>query len=213
MTNSTLFLFVRHGQAEGNVSDLVLGTQESPLTDLGRKQALERTTAIKHLNLIAVYSSDLNRALETATIIGNEVRVVPIIDRLLRERFVGDALQGRTNEEVKLLLTDEYQRLQGMRLADQLDYRYSMAPDAETPREAVDRLLLFMTKRSLQYHDSDGPIVCVTHGAILGNFLALFGKIRFEGIFGAAAIGNAEVCAVTFDRSTNEIVDITLNLS
>ncbi len=70
-----ILAIVRHGQTSYNAGGLVQGRINIPLNDQGRKQAKELGEQLRiqgeHFDLIA--SSPLSRALETASIISNEL--------------------------------------------------------------------------------------------------------------------------------------------
>ena len=69
------FFIIRHGQSEGNHGKILQGRGEYSLTDLGRNQAAERGNALKSMlscintSSVLLFSSPMNRALETAEII------------------------------------------------------------------------------------------------------------------------------------------------
>jgi probable phosphoglycerate mutase len=71
-------ILVRHGQSLGNVEQRIQGSDD-PLTDFGRRQA---TAVGAHLaargDITHLYASDLDRALETASIIGKQIDLEPI---------------------------------------------------------------------------------------------------------------------------------------
>ena len=68
------FVLVRHGQSTANVAKIIAGHNAAPLTDLGRSQAksLGKKLLEMGVKFDAVYSSDLRRASETATIFSPE---------------------------------------------------------------------------------------------------------------------------------------------
>ncbi|MCL2542764.1 MAG: histidine phosphatase family protein [Nocardioidaceae bacterium] len=100
---------VRHGQSEWNVLRLTQGQTRHPrLTDLGREQARvagdllagclpagDHLPAGKQPRLL---TSDLVRAHETATIVGERLGVEPVVDVRLREQHLG-TLEGRGYDE------------------------------------------------------------------------------------------------------------------
>jgi len=94
----TRILLVRHGQSEWNLTGRWQGQTDPPLTDLGRGQA---ATAARSLGTVdAIWSSDLQRAAETATIISNELGVGPVVlDDDLRERNAGE-WEGLTRAQI-----------------------------------------------------------------------------------------------------------------
>ena len=87
------FYLVRHGQSGDNVSKVISGHRATPLTDLGKEQAksLGQQILKSKLKFDVVYSSDLKRAAETATLICNELGIENItFDKRLREGDAGD---------------------------------------------------------------------------------------------------------------------------
>jgi hypothetical protein len=89
-TTFTVLVLVRHGETLGNREGR-FQTYGTPLSDTGRTQAsrLAERIAAEH-RVRAIYTSDLTRALETATIIGDRLGLTPIPDRAFRELDVGD---------------------------------------------------------------------------------------------------------------------------
>lgn len=66
---------LRHGQTEFNVKKLVQGRCDSPLTDLGRKQAGMAAAWLKGHDVVPdkVVSSPLDRAMDTAQLVATEL--------------------------------------------------------------------------------------------------------------------------------------------
>lgn len=66
---------LRHGQTEFNVKKLVQGRCDSPLTDLGRKQAGMAAAWLKSHDVVPdkVVSSPLGRAMDTAQLVACEL--------------------------------------------------------------------------------------------------------------------------------------------
>lgn len=88
----TLIIFIRHAQAVSNVNKILSDDQNQyPLTDEGRAQAKNVAKELKKIPKVAkLYSSPILRAYQTASIIGEELGIVPIIDDRLRERGLGE---------------------------------------------------------------------------------------------------------------------------
>lgn len=67
---------VRHGQSTWNEKRIWAGgNADIPLTDLGRLQAKEACSTLRQHNFTHIYSSSLQRASETATIIAKELNI------------------------------------------------------------------------------------------------------------------------------------------
>ena len=62
------FLFMRHGESEGNRDRQMQGRQESRLTEIGREQAREAGRWLAGRGIGRVLASPLERAAETAAI-------------------------------------------------------------------------------------------------------------------------------------------------
>lgn len=79
----------RHGQTNLNKKHLMQGRTNEPLNDTGRMQAREARKKIGSILFDAVYSSPLDRAIETASIIGNVSKNQVIIDERITEMNFG----------------------------------------------------------------------------------------------------------------------------
>lgn len=93
-------LLARHGQTDDNVEPLRFqGWRDTPLNDTGRRQAAELAERMTGEGIVALWSSDLDRARETAQIVGARIGLEPRVDRRLREASRGD-WEGRLFEDV-----------------------------------------------------------------------------------------------------------------
>ena len=83
-------ILVRHGQCEANLARRSLGRADSPLTDLGRRQAAAVADALRRESIVRVIASPLSRAADTAAAIaGPHGLAVEPHDGLL-EMDIGD---------------------------------------------------------------------------------------------------------------------------
>ncbi|MCX7681819.1 MAG: histidine phosphatase family protein [Anaerolineae bacterium] len=98
----TELILVRHGQSYANVAGRWDGWSEDELTPLGRKQSealAERLASEYGGEVAALYTSPLNRALQTAQIIGAALGLPPITVENLKEINFGE-LSGITLERM-----------------------------------------------------------------------------------------------------------------
>jgi len=96
----TIILLARHGQSDWNATRRWQGHADRPLTDKGRDQARALAARLAHIELDAVYSSDLQRAADTAAEVA-AVQSLDVIERPeLREVDVG-SWSGLTREEAE----------------------------------------------------------------------------------------------------------------
>lgn len=96
--DATHLLVVRHGQSEWNAIGRWQGHADPLLSELGRRQAAVAAGSIGSVD--GIVSSDLHRALDTATIIAERLGVGPVTtDVRLRERDAGE-WTGLTKTEI-----------------------------------------------------------------------------------------------------------------
>ena len=78
-------IFLRHGQAKNNTERILAGrTPGVPLTDKGLDQAQKAAKFLEEMNISAIYSSPIERAKNTAEIVGQHNSVeVRTDDRLI----------------------------------------------------------------------------------------------------------------------------------
>lgn len=101
--------FVRHGTTSGNLERRFQGQMDLPLSSQGRREAGLLARRLSSAGLEIIYSSDLQRAWETATIIGRAVGLDPVATPLLRECSWG-ALEGLTVAEAEELYPELMRR-------------------------------------------------------------------------------------------------------
>lgn len=101
----TTLIFVRHGQTDWNLTRRVQGSTDIPLNDTGRRQAREAAADLRAQldGPVALVSSDLSRARETAEIIAAELGLdAPRLYPQLQERAYG-AAEGKNDQEFETL--------------------------------------------------------------------------------------------------------------
>ncbi|MCF7831664.1 MAG: class I tRNA ligase family protein [Candidatus Pacebacteria bacterium] len=69
------FIFTRHGESQANLDKVYAGQADSPLTTLGKEQALDTAKKLHGKNISKIISSDLSRAYDTAQIIAKELGI------------------------------------------------------------------------------------------------------------------------------------------
>lgn len=158
-------LLIRHGQSEWNALGRWQGQADPPLSDLGRAQARAAARALGSLD--AIWASDLQRAAETAVLIGAELGVGPVVlDPDLRERDAGE-WSGLTRAEI-----DE--RYPGYLEPPHDEHRHFAPAEHWKPRRPPgwepDELLLARALRALHAIAEavgGGDVLVVTHGGLV----------------------------------------------
>ena len=95
------FYVFRHGQTENNARNIWQGARLNPPLDAtGEKQAAELADRLATLGLEIIYSSQLERAVQTAKIANERLKLPLVIDTGFREVNFGEA-EGLTYDEVE----------------------------------------------------------------------------------------------------------------
>jgi broad specificity phosphatase PhoE len=148
----TTILLARHGESDWNRARRWQGFADRPLTELGREQAVALADRLADTELDAVFSSDLQRARETAEIVARSkgLRVETTPD--LREVDVG-SWSGLTRAEAEARFPEAYARwLQGGEGWDDGETY------AEMSRRVVGAILGIAAKHP------NGRVLVVAHG-------------------------------------------------
>lgn len=106
----TRILFIRHGETVFNIEGKIQGNLDSPLTEIGQRQARAVAHRLRHTPPAHIYTSDLGRALATAQLIAQTTHCPLATDERLRERNMG-IFQGLTFDEIARRYPDESGRL------------------------------------------------------------------------------------------------------
>ncbi|HEV7859765.1 MAG TPA: histidine phosphatase family protein [Pyrinomonadaceae bacterium] len=108
--DTTRVLLIRHGQSEGNAAGRFGGHTATPLSERGRAQASATARALATENFSAIYSSDLERAVETAQPLARLTGLEVQLTDAFRERSVG-VMEGLTFEEAAQQHPEQYAAL------------------------------------------------------------------------------------------------------
>ena len=109
----TTFYVIRHGETEWNLDGRWQGHTDVPLNEVGRTQARRLADRMRAggPRFAAIYSSDLQRAWETACTLGAAIDLQPQPLPALREIDVG-RWSGMDSAQVRALDGDTYARIQ-----------------------------------------------------------------------------------------------------
>jgi broad specificity phosphatase PhoE len=148
----TTILLARHGETDWNREGRFQGHADPPLNETGRAQAAELAAELEGVELAAVYSSPLRRAVETAEVVAAEHGLEPVAVDALREVDVG-SWQGLTREEIEAGFPEQFARW--------LDYDQGWE-DGES-YEGMGRRAVAVLLELAAAHEGE-RILAVTHG-------------------------------------------------
>jgi glucosyl-3-phosphoglycerate phosphatase len=152
-------ILIRHGQTEGNILRQ-LQDEHDPLTALGRRQAQEVAAHLATLGpAVALYCSPLQRALDTAQIIGAAIGHEPQPRPAWAEINVGRAA-GHTFDGWREQFPDESAAFR----ADGVGYRW---PGGENGHDIARRTAAEIDWLLTRHIDDARPVIIVSHGGAL----------------------------------------------
>lgn len=154
----TEIYIIRHGETEWNIAQRFQGQLDSPLTQAGIEQAKKTGKAIKGIPFDAFFSSDLERAYQTAKYINAKIKMPEIIkDIRLRERNFG-MLHGTTRKEAEKKYPDIIEKLWN----GEADYT---VPEGESRQNFIKRTADFFNFIAGKYPEK--RVLVVSHGGVL----------------------------------------------
>ena len=168
MSFTTHVVIIRHGQSQGNAEGRFGGHTDTPLSPRGRRQAQATARALASEKFNAIYSSDLPRAIETATPLAKLTGALLETTEALRERSVG-VMEGLTFEEAAEQHPEQYQALL------RRDFEHVLL-GGESYRQTLDRASRKLDE-AIEQHQG-GRIVMFAHtGTICILILHLMGAL------------------------------------
>tara|TARA_B100000963_G_scaffold68708_1_gene56994 strand:- start:4131 stop:5357 length:1227 start_codon:yes stop_codon:yes gene_type:complete len=148
---------VRHGETEQNTLRVWQGHTDTPLNSNGIQQAKLLSNRIKDRNL-KIFSSDLNRATETASFLSNNI----ILRENLREINVGD-FTGMSVKDTYTSNNDIFQSLKDD------DFQFPNGESVKSFKCRVNREIEYIFDNT----DEDSESVVFTHGFFIGTVIGL----------------------------------------
>ena len=100
------FYFIRHGETEWNKKNIIMGSIDMPLNEVGIEQAHQAATVLADQDFQIIISSPRIRALKTAEIIAAAAKKQIRIDANFVERNWGEA-EGKPYDPFKDLFSED----------------------------------------------------------------------------------------------------------
>lgn len=164
-TNCTLYV-VRHGQSEHNRDYVVSGHVNPPLTELGIAQAKHTRDRLQSVNFDDAYSSDLERAINTASIIYGKPIDISHQLKGLRERNFG-ILDGKSETLLDRLADSSREYFKSLSTEQQWTFKY--APDIESDHELSLRFIA--TLERIANSNLGKTILVAAHGGAIRTMI------------------------------------------
>lgn len=184
----TLLYFARHGETDDNARLVFQGQGGKGLNSRGRAQARRLAERMHKARITTIVSSDLQRAEETASIVGHACDLVHSVDPDLREVHVGH-WTGKSHEEIAALYPEEWSAWSAG-----LDVRRG---GGETYAELATRIEKAVAR--VVAMDARDPILVVSHGGSIKSYVARLLGVSAEGLRALAGVGNCGLTIVEHD--------------
>lgn len=160
-------LLVRHGESapalEGEAFPLMDGHGDPPLADEGHEQALcvrDRLVASGE-QVAAIYVTSLQRTHQTAAPLAERLGLTPVVERDLREVFLGEWEGGEMRRRV----------IDGDPIAVRMfeEGRWDVIPGAEPDADFRERVRTSLERIAAAHPDE--LVVVVVHGGVIGQVM------------------------------------------
>lgn len=180
----TTFFLVRHAVTSHTGHKLTGWMEGVSLTEEGRKQAEIAAKGLAHVDFDAIYSSPIDRTIETARAIAKPHGMKVQVRRGIGEVHYG----GWTNRPLKSLMqTKLWATVQRFPSAARF-------PDGETLREVQARALTEIEKIAEEH--PKGKVCCVSHGDVIKLIAAHYLGVHID-LFQRIVIGPASVSVIS----------------
>ncbi len=158
---------IRHAQSKGNKENIVQGQIDEGLSDLGKEQAIELSEYFQDGDITTIYSSDLGRAVQTATPTAEKLNLKIKTDPDLREAYFG-IWEGLTYNEVKETFSAEYTAWHK---------NYHIRPPWFESFESHQQRLKRAIEKILLENNYDSKVAVFTHGGSIKTQIGYFKKL------------------------------------
>ncbi len=179
--------FVRHGESESNVTGRWQGQGDSPLSQVGKKQAETLAQRLRDTSIDLVFSSDLSRAADTARALGRDVTFEPAF----REVDVGD-WEGLDRREVALKFPEQVHAL----ASGAHDVKIGGGESWDDLYQRVDAAFTGLVNRASWAEH----IVVFTHGGVIASLFAGLLGIRNRHPRPLGRMVNTGISTVSIER-------------
>jgi broad specificity phosphatase PhoE len=184
----TTFYLVRHGESEANAAHRFSGRLDSPLTEVGRRQAEALAGVLGDVAFDRIVATPLSRSLDTALAVARRRKMPVDVERDLVEIDVGEAT-GKAFDEIR-------------GVPQWRDDGFVSWPGGETLEQVLERGLRAM--RRLARQTDGGTILVIGHGGVtrilVSHFLGVLPKLD------RSPATNTNVTEVSFDGEGGRVV-------
>ena len=165
-------IFLRHGQTDENVARRHQ-PNKTPLSPEGVEQVRTVAKQFADIGVSHIIASPHNRTLQTASIVGEVLNIIPSIDYAVRELERPANLVGHRHFSLRSLWFYKWWFL-------------GFAQGGETYAELRERIVL--ARQHLERLPADATVIVVSHTVFINLFLAHLKRSHALSLFGATKV-------------------------
>lgn len=169
----TQLWLIRHGQTDWNAARIYQGQADIPLNPVGVQQAKSLALTISNEKFDAIFASDLSRAVQTAGILAEALKMSFELDVRLREINQG-IWEGMSLDEVQAKYAADFK--QGFE-----DPAFSRAPGGESVAEVAARMAAAADEIAA-FHPQ-GRVLLVSHGLAVATLYCQANQIPLTRVY------------------------------
>ena len=189
-------ILVRHGETDWNqIRRIQGGGSDTQLNDRGRQQAEGLATKLKQERIQAIYSSPLQRALDTAQVIARRHQVKVAIEPALKEIYAGE-LEGTPIDKIG-------SHLDQLLISEGQGESFFERHGGESLTKVQQRA--WSTIQRLVNQHRDGVIVVVSHYFVILVIICSVLNLPLSQI-GRLRVGAGSISTIVFDEQAPRLV-------
>lgn len=190
-------ILVRHGETDWNRKHIPQGHVDIPLNKTGQKQAHALALRLQNWDIDAVYSSDLSRAAETASILGTTLALQVQFSAAWREIDLG-AWCGLSRPEIERRFPQELAAL---------------ARGEDIPRGGGETMADLQARVVAEYQrveplHAGESVLLVSHGGSLKALICHLIGLDLKYASRLSTGGNTGISIIQFDRGWPQLISL-----
>ncbi|MGL5152817.1 MAG: histidine phosphatase family protein [Clostridium sp.] len=194
---TTIYL-TRHGETQWNINKRFQGWADSPLTELGVKQAEALKGRLEDINVDVIYTSPIGRANDTANILKGNKNIEVVTHDGLKEFNFGiwegmTTVELENHEEYK----DEFYNL----FNNPKEYKPF---GGETLKEV--KLRAYSAIDEIVRNNEGKDVLIVTHGMTIKLLMLLFENSGEEESFSTTVMGQASLTKIEVENGEFSVI-------
>ncbi len=193
---TTLYV-IRHCHSLGNLNKVFTGHLEVSLSDLGLKQAEHLVEFFKDVKVDAIYSSDLNRTIQTISGVAKDKNLCINKDSAFREIYAGK-WEGMAYSDVEATYPEEYLRWK-------TDISKCHPTDGERIKDMASRVFNKLTEVAIK--EQGKSVIVTTHATPIKSIISNVVYGTYEKMQELSWFPNACICKLEYENGKFSIIE------